>query len=347
MSKILVADDSPDNIELIRDIVGVLGHDVITAMDGPAALESARAEMPDLAILDVNMPGMTGFEVCAALKSDTQTSSIPVIMLTALSDVQNRVEGLSVGADDYLTKPYSPRELIARVNARLRVKAETDDLRQTKEMIRATIERYVASSVVDRLLQSPDSIELGGRLQDVTALFADLEGFTTLSEHTPPDKLLSILNAYHTLMVKIIQRYGGTIDKFLGDGLLALYNTPLEQEDHVERAVKSALHIQDEMYHFHQQFEPEYQIKINFGIHTGKAIVGNVGSENIMNFTAVGDTINVAARLQGISENGQILISSAVYKLVEEFAIARELGSLQVRGRKEPIIAYEISNTMF
>ncbi len=181
MKKILAADDNPDNVELLKDILEQMGHKVFKALDGEKALAVARSEHPDLVILDVNMPGLSGFEVCSELKADEATANIPVIMLTALTDVEARVEGLATGADDYLTKPYSPRELMARVNTRLRLKATTDDLRETQELIRATFERFVAAPVVEQVWRDPSKVQLGGKVQIVTVLFADREGFTSLS----------------------------------------------------------------------------------------------------------------------------------------------------------------------
>ncbi|MEO1290575.1 MAG: adenylate/guanylate cyclase domain-containing protein, partial [Chloroflexota bacterium] len=309
---------------------------------------------PDLVLLDVNMPVMDGFEVCWHLKTHDATNHIPVIMLTAQSDIDSRVQGIEVGADDYMTKPYSPRELLARVERSLRSKAVSDDmratqeqLRQQQEIIKQTFSRFVASSIVDELLKDPNRIKLGGQLQPVTVLFADLQGFTTLSEHTEPEQLLQLLNSYHTFMVKLVLKYGGTVDKFLGDGLMALYNTPIQQEDHIARAVKTALHIQDDLYWFTQELPPELRTKVNFGIHTGNAIVGNVGSENLMDFTAVGDTVNVAARLQGIADEGEILVSAPVFEATQEFVFGRTRGSIVVKGRQKPIESYQISNTYF
>lgn len=142
--RVLVADDNANSRQLVKDIIESIGYEAIVAQDGPAALLAAQTQLPDLVILDVNMPGMSGFEVCAALKSDPKMAQIPILMLTALSDVENRVTGLGLGAEDYLPKPFSPRELAARVNARLRSKAETDDLRNTKELIKQTFERFVS-----------------------------------------------------------------------------------------------------------------------------------------------------------------------------------------------------------
>lgn len=350
----MVVDDNRENIMLVRDVLEVADYDVVEALSGKRALNIVLDEQPDLILLDVNMPVMNGFEVCRLLKSEEATHNIPVIMLTAQSDVDSRVHGIEAGADDYMTKPYSPRELIARVERSLRSKALSDDmrateaqLRQQQEIIKQTFSRFVASSVVDELLKNPSSVKLGGQMQPVTVLFADLQGFTTLSEHADPENLLQLLNDYHTFMVKIVLKYGGTIDKFLGDGLMALYNTPVSQDDHVARAVKTALHIQDDLYWFSQELPLELRTKINFGIHTGNAIVGNVGSENLMDFTAVGDTVNVAARLQGVAADGEILVSAPVFEATQDFVFGRTRGHLAVKGRKEPIESYQISNTYF
>lgn len=352
--KILVVDDNRENIMLVRDVLEVASYEVIEALHGLAAIELVPQAQPDLILLDVNMPGMSGFEVCKVLKSDEKTKHIPVIMLTAQSDVDSRVHGIESGADDYMAKPYSPRELLARVERSVRSKRASDDmratqeqLRQQQEVIKHTFSRFVASSIVDELLKDPTRIKLGGQFQPVTVLFADLQGFTALSEHTEPENLLQLLNSYHTFMVNIVLKYGGTIDKFLGDGLMALYNTPIQQDDHIARAVKTALHIQDELYWFTQEMPEELRTKVNFGIHTGNAIVGNVGSENLMDFTAIGDTVNVAARLQGVADNGEILVSVPVFEATQDFVFGRTRGHLTVKGRKEPIDSYQISNTYF
>jgi adenylate cyclase len=340
--KILVADDNEDNRQLIRDILEGMGHEIIESADGPKTLDLARAALPDLVILDVNMPGMSGFAVCAKLKGETSTAQIPVLMLTAMADVEARVQGLGSGADDYLTKPFNPRELKARIQTRLRAKVETDGLRETQQMIRSTFERFVSPAVVEQLLANPEQVSLGGRLQEVTVLFTDLENFTGISERAEPEKLLGILNTYHSLVVRIILEHAGTVDKFIGDGVMALFNTPLEQSDHALRAVKSALDIREALPELYKSFEARYQMRINFGIHSGTAIVGNVGTSEIMDFTAVGDTVNLAARLQGLARSSQILVSEATYAQVSKDIDAKMIGSLTVKGRSEPVMAYEV-----
>jgi len=340
--KILAVDDKADNIELIYDIVSALGHDVEKAYDGMQALAAVQVDLPDLILLDVNMPGMSGFEVVALLKANERTAQIPIIMITALSDIDNRVEGLGLGADDYLAKPFNARELAARVEARLRAKTETDNLRSTQEIIRQTFERFVSPSVVQQLLKDPSSVRLGGKLQELTVFFADMENFTTISEHADPERLLTALNLYHELIVEVVQANFGTIDKFIGDAVMALYNTPLDLPDHSIQAVRTAYQISKTLPEFHRQFEPKFRMNINFGIHTGMAIVGNVGAPQLMDFTAVGDTVNVAARLQGLSDGGQILISEATYELVKTCVKVRPLGQVNFKGRTVPVSTYEV-----
>lgn len=343
--KILVVDDNRENVELMADILSTTYDTVLTALDGPTALRLAAEQHPDLILLDVNMPIMTGFDVCEQIKTNPETQNISIIMVTALSDVESRVKGLSLGADDYLAKPYSAKELLARVKRRLASKQHEDELRREWQYTRSTFERFVAPQVVQRLLTNPESVALGGQLQSVAVLFADLEGFTSLSEREHPETLLQVLNAYHSLFGKVISLYGGTIDKFIGDGVMALYNAPYPQPDYIARAVKTALHIQDELHWFHQRLEPEHRLRVNIGISEGQAVVGNVGMLNHMNFTAVGDTVNVAARLQDLATHGQILVTESVYFGAQDFIIGKMRGSLTVKGRREPINVVQISNT--
>lgn len=339
---ILVVDDNADNVQLLVDIVSSMNLNPLKAFNGIDALRTAGDTLPDLIILDVNMPGMSGFEVCERLKSNPKTAHIPVLMLTALEDVEHRVHGLKLGADDYLIKPFNPRELMERVRTRLRLKGEADHLRQSQEIVRATFERYVSSSVVEQLLSDPSQVKLGGTLQEVTVLFSDLEGFTGISEKTDPETLLLVLNQYHTMMVKIIRDHGGTVDKFIGDGVMALFNTPLEQPDHPLRAVRAAWGIRSTLSAFHQRFDAPFRMRINFGIHSGTAVVGNVGSPDLMNFTAVGDTVNLAARLQQMSFEGRILISNATFERTRDHILTECIGMVKIKGRAEPVLTYEV-----
>jgi class 3 adenylate cyclase len=340
--KVLVAEDNRDSRELVSDILLSLGHIPILAPNGRIALDKVLEDPPDLVILDVNMPEMDGFEVCGAIKRNPATAKIPVLMLTAQVDVESRVKGLGLGADDYLSKPFHPRELIARIQTRLRAKEETDTLREQREQIRKTFERFVAHEIVEKLLEDPTRVQLGGAVATVTVLFADLEGFTSLSERTEPTRLLEVLNGYHTLLVQHIKANGGTVDKFLGDGLMALYNTPLPQPDHALRAVRTALDVRAALREYHARLEEHFRLGVNFGIHSGPAIIGNVGAPDIMDFTAIGDTVNLASRLQNLSEHNQITVSEEIYRQVADYVFADRVEARAVRGRTEPVVTYLI-----
>jgi len=340
--KILIADDHDLSRGMISDVVSTMGHVLVVAEDGPSALLSARVHVPDLIILDVEMPGLTGFEVCRLLRAEEATSRIPIIMLTALHEAEDRVYGLDIGADDYLTKPFNPRELIARIEKRLRAKQEGDEMRLRQATIRRTFERFVAPQVVEKLLQDPSLVKLGGEMQEVTVMFADLQGFTRMSERMHPEKLLSILNQYHQLVVEVVQQHQGTVDKFLGDGVMVLYNTPLPEPEHALRAVATALDIRKRLADFHGKLEPEHRLAINFGIHTGPAVVGNVGTARIMDFTAVGDTVNLAARLCELAQGSQILISNTTYTQLGDRVAARIVGPQQMRNRTDPVMTCEV-----
>jgi adenylate cyclase len=340
---VLVADDNEDNRQLLDDILRGAGYAPLFAADGYEALEVINQHKPDLVILDISMPGLNGFDVCAQMKANPDTRAIPVLMLTALMDIESRVRGLGLGADDYVTKPYSPRELVARVDARLRVKSDTDALRAKEQLIRQTFERFVPPAVVNRLLEQPETVRLGGALQEVTILFADLQGFTTLAEHTRPERLLAVLNAYHGLFVRHVQAQEGTLDKFMGDGVMALYNTPLPQEDHALRAVQSAVHILQALPEFHAALEPTYRLQINFGINTGQAVIGMVGADEMMEFTAIGDAVNLASRLQDRGYGGEILVSEATYQRIAPQVNAECLGPQAVRNRAAPVVIYRVT----
>jgi class 3 adenylate cyclase len=340
--KILVAEDNIDSRELLTEILQTLGHDVVLAFDGVNALEKINEFYPDLCILDVDMPRKNGFEVVEQLKSDPHTASIPVIMLTARDDVESRVQGLGLGADDYLPKPFNPRELIARVKTRLRAKTDIDDLREQREIIQSTFSRFVAQEIIDLMLDNPEEITLGGQVRPVTVMFADLVGFTAAAEREDPVEILGVLNAYHGFLVHIIKQNGGTIDKFLGDGLMALFNAPINLEDHVYLAVKSALEIKHALRLFHHEFEEKYQLGIHIGIHTGPAVVGNVGAPDLMDYTAVGDTVNLASRLLSVSTGDNIVISEAVNKAIESRVVTDYIGPRTVRGRIGSVVVYHV-----
>jgi len=341
--RILIVDDLPLGRQMISDVISLMGHESVEAGSGEAGLKIARATPPpDLILLDVNMPGMDGFQVCKILKADPLTQAIPIIFLTSYNESEDRVRGLNIGADDYLTKPFAIRELTARIEKRLQARQETKMLLGQQAMIRQTFERFVAPQVVELLLRDPDRVKLGGDLQEITVMFTDLENFTTLSEVTPPHELLRVLNRYHELVSRLVEQHGGIVNKFMGDGVMVLFNTPVARENHARGAVDAALAIRAALPALHAEFEPRFRLKLNCGIHTGPAIVGNVGTAHFMDYTALGDTVNLAARLQDIARGNQILISDSTQAALGPGVAVNAMGPLSIRNRSQALNTFAV-----
>ena len=201
-------------------------------------------------------------------------------------------------------------------------------------------ERMVSPDVISQL--DPDHLSLGGERALITVLFADISGFTSLGESVSPETLVAVVNCYLSAAAEAVLELGGTIDKFLGDSVMAWFNAPIQFEDHALRAVKAALRIRETLPSIHCQFPDEFKLNFSIGIHTGEAVLGMIGSERRMEYTAVGDSVNIAKRLQERAGSDQIIISDNTYQLVREHIRAKLLEPCNLRGRKEQILLYEV-----
>jgi adenylate cyclase len=209
-----------------------------------------------------------------------------------------------------------------------------------KQNIRNLFQRYVSPAVVERLVDGRENLVLGGRRQDVAILFADIRGFTSFGENIAPEKLVEVLNQYLALAVEAILVEEGTLDKFMGDAVMALFNVPLAQPDHALRAVRAAVAMQQALVNFNANSADSNCLSFGIGIHMGQAVVGNIGTAQQMNYTAVGDTINLAKRLQENAQGGQIILSQAVYDTVKEYVVVDDLGPITVKGRTAEVHSY-------
>lgn len=223
-----------------------------------------------------------------------------------------------------------------------------DDLTERRQLeararrIRGTFARYVAPAVVDQLLSNPDSVRLGGVRQEVTSFYADIRGFTAFSENTTPEFQIEVLNKHLTLAAGAILSQEGTLDKFVGDSAMAIFNAPVPQEDHTMRAVRAALALQQGVRERHTRMEERERLHFGVGITVGEAVVGNIGSAVVQNFTAIGDCINFSARLSDIAGPGQVLISAEAYECVAERVEVNFIGHVQVKGHSQPDPVYEV-----
>ena len=213
-----------------------------------------------------------------------------------------------------------------------------DDLSKINK-VKSTFKKYVSKNIVDKLLESEDSLNLGGTESDITILFSDIRGFTSMSEKLNPSEIVRLLNKYFQSMIDVVFKYNGTLDKIVGDELMVLYGVPLKNEKDTENAVNTAIEMFKKLDQFNKEitkngFEP---FQIGIGINKGKAVSGNIGSEQQMNYTVIGDTINLGARLCSHAKSGQILISNSVKDHISKIHDFKKIPSIAVKGKSKPI----------
>jgi PAS domain S-box-containing protein len=211
-----------------------------------------------------------------------------------------------------------------------------EELAEQQERLRDALRRYLGDNVAELVDARPSFVDVGGRTQTVSVVHADVRGYTTMAEQLPPDKVVSLLLRYHGAAAKAIRGAGGTIDRFAGDAILALWNAPVEQADHVRRALAGALAMRD------AATSTGTDLGYGVGVHTGEAMVGNLGSDEYQNFTAIGDTVNVAARLQAQAKAGEVICSAAVLAAAGAGVRAAPLGALELKGRRTPVEAFRV-----
>jgi class 3 adenylate cyclase len=345
--KILVVDDDTRSAELLETYLTIADYRVRIAQNGVEALECVEAEAPDLILLDIMMPRMDGYEVCARLKEDQSTQFIPIVMVTALHGTEERIKALEAGADDFVSKPFNIYELLARVKSLVRIKHLHDELEKKNRLLFNVLNRYVAQEVSSLVLDDPDRhLKLGGENRKVTVLFADIRGFTKFSETHSPTEVVEILNAVFPELIKVVFKWKGTFDKYLGDAVMAFYGAPVSYEDDTWRAIQTAWELRQVFDNLISSWKGGElaDLGLGIGLHCGEAVVGNIGSERMMDYTVIGDTANVARRLQEIADKGQILISEAVYSKVNNLLQAVRLPPQRVHGRQEPIVYYEVKS---
>lgn len=243
--------------------------------------------------------------------------------------------------DQRLLMALADYAAIAIENARLLQQVEQTK-EQEKRQIRGLFERYVAPSVVEKLVAQPDAIMLGGVRQRVTILFADIRGFSDFSTRVTPEALVDVLNRHIAVAAEAIRAEEGTLDKFLGDAVMAYFNAPLSQPDHALRAVRAAWRICHAVEDSHSQISPTTRLQFGIGISTGEVLVGNIGAPQLMSFTVIGDAVNVSRCLQEHAHGGQILICQRVHDLVQDYVETQPVGEVEIKGHPQPEPVFEV-----
>ena len=339
---VLVVDDDSVNRLLLARSLEREGHRVATAEDGQKALENLRADSFDVVLLDVLMPKMDGFEFLAQMQADNDLRRIPVIMISALEDIESVVRGIELGADDYLPKPFNPVLLRARINAGL-MKKRLNDLERGR--VRDIFSRFVPEHVVAEVLRrTDDDLRLGGVRVEGTVMFSDLRDFTAFAESLPADTVIEVLNRYVSEMSDAILDNGGTLVAYMGDGIMAVFGAPIELAAHADCALAAAREMLHSRLPQFNEWLSEGGLgdgfRMGLGLSSGPMMSGTVGSERRLEYTTVGDTTNTASRLEAMTKQTPHSILNAdstrcaLQTQPEDLMFVDEL---DVRGKKSKV----------
>ncbi len=349
-ASILVADDDPVNRALLLRSVEQEGHRVRSAENGRQAWETLQSEPFDVLLLDILMPEMDGFEVLERLKAAKDLRHLPVIVISALDELDSVVRCIEMGADDHLPKPFDPVVLRARINAGL-TRKRLHDLE--REQVRGVFSRFVPEPIVDEVLAHADEeLRLGGERCVTTVLFADLRGFTTFAEHRSPHTVIDVLNRYLTTMSDVILDHGGTLVSYMGDGIMAVFGAPIELVDHADRAVSAAREMATHALARFNDWLREESIspgfRIGIGLNSGPVMAGNVGSKRRLEYAAIGDTTNTAARLEAMTKGGShmVLVSDSTRAmLTSPVHDLLHVEEKEIRGRQGRVVVWSFDNS--
>ncbi|HSN96813.1 MAG TPA: response regulator, partial [Candidatus Nanopelagicales bacterium] len=302
--EVLIVDDKPENLSLLSSMLSGEGYEVRASLSGSMALTAAAASPPDIILLDVNMPEMDGYEVCRRLKANPRTADIPVIFISVLSELADKVAAFDAGGVDYITKPFHVQEVLARVGTQLLLHRQRRELsRQRQELseryveiqqLHAALREYLSDRAWESIARSasPDAPPQPAR-EVLTILITDIAGFVRVSEQVEPGPLLADLSMYLATVTQAVHRLGGQVDKYLGDGVLSFFKD-------AGAAVQAAHEMQRDLAVFNarQREGQRPSFPTRLGLATGLVVLASIGSQGRREFTLIGDRVNVASRLQ-------------------------------------------------
>lgn len=363
-ARILVVDDQADNAQLLADLLSIHGYTVERALSGQEALDAIDRSAPDLVLLDVVMPGLSGLQVLRRLRADPRFATLPIVLVTALDPEVERINGLEAGADDFLAKPINGHELLARVRSLVRVKrlfdrveaqaAElkllNDDLERRVAAKVAEVERlsklkrFLAPQVAERVaVDGPDPI-LASHRTDIAVVFFDLRGFTSFSERSEPEDVMRVLREFHHAIGTQSQRFSGTIERFVGDGAMVFFNDPEPVPDPCVQAAQFALAVFEACRQPLDRWRREgFDLHVGSGLAYGYATLGAVGFSDRYDYGVVGTVANLASRLCAEARGGEIIVSGRAAAALPESLRKEPVGPLTLKGFRDPVEAFRLS----
>ena len=355
---LLVVDDNENNREMLSRRLAREGYKQVTvAADGRQALELLATQPFDLVLLDIMMPEVNGYQVLETLKADPARRDIPVIMISALDEMESVIRCIELGAEDYLPKPFDATLLRARVGASLEKKALRDEVHNWNKKLEERVQEQVAQ--LDRLgrlkgffsPQLAESIVNGGgedllktHRREVVVVFLDLRGFTAFTDRSEPEEVMGVLGEYHRVMGNLVVAHEGTLERFAGDGLMIFFNDPIKLENPTVNAVKMSLEMQEKFAPLRTTWKKRgYDLDLGIGIAQGYATLGAIGFEGRWDYACIGSVTNLAARLCGEAKGGQILTNQKTLSRVEDDVKADLLGEVSMKGITHPVPVFNLT----
>jgi adenylate cyclase len=337
---LLVVDDNEDNrFTLTQRLIREGYENFLEAENGREAMNLLTTHNVDLVLLDVLMPEMDGHQVLDQMRSDFELCHIPVIMISAVDELDMLVRCIEAGAEDYLQKPFNPVLLRARIKASLYKKRQRDDMHRQLSTIRRAFGKYVPESVVTSIVDGQG--ELAPIQTVATILYTDIEDFTRISESMRPEHVVDMLNEYFSATIASIKAFGGVVNQFQGDAMLVTFNVPVADCLHADRAVQAAIAIQNTV---NTQTFAGVKLRTRIGINSGQVFAGNVGAGDRLNYTVHGDAVNLAARLEQLNKehDSSVLISGNTFELLADTYSLEAIGQVSIRGKLSQVELYRL-----
>ncbi len=350
-NRILVVDDEPQNIKLLGEMLRAEGYEVAVARNGEEALARIEAARPNLVLLDVVMPGLSGYEVCERLRAAESTRLLPIILVTGARPEEERVRGLDAGADEFLTKPVNREELLARVRGLLRVEALHQEIAEWNATLEARVQtqlnelkrmnqlrNYLPEHVAELVVSDAGESLLAPRRRHVVVCAVDVRGFTGFSETAEPEETIAFLQEYYALVGHCVEQHGGAVESFAGDGMVIFFNAPVEIDAPEARAARAALAMQAAFRSLREKWLHEgHELGLGVGLAAGYATIGALGFSGRWQYAAIGTVTNLAARLCSEAKDGDVLATKKLILQIGEAAQHESLGEREIRGLHRPV----------